>query len=346
MGITRRQAGIGLSAGWFTALVGAEAAAPAPHRIDLHYHPIAPPWIQDESVVKSFGTEVLDIARRWTPAGALAEMDRNGVATVICSVSNPGIWFGNVAQSRRLARACNDYSAQLAQDHPGRFGLFAAIPLPDTEGSLAEIDYAYDVLKADGIGVFSSYDSKWLADPAFAPVMQALNRRKAVLYVHPAAPSCCRRLVPGIPASLVEYPADTTRTMFQWIKARASDQYPDLRLVFAHSGSFFMGGLGRWQFLSDAHPEFGLPRSFRQEVARLHFETSSSTDLVAMSALRAYVPNTHILFGTDSPFIGPMKPGIDELQKIGLPQADLLAIERDNALALLGRQPLTSKAAQ
>ena len=340
----------------FLTAVGAAStllAAPAwleaqsrPYRIDVHYHPIAPGWIGEDVVAGTMAQEVIGKARAWTPQRALEEMDRNRVATAVCSVANPGIWFGDVEQSRRLARTCNDFSARLMADYPGRFGLFAALPLPDIEGSLAELAYALDVLKADGIGLFSSYGDRWLADPMFQPIFAELNRRKAVIYVHPMAPTCCRHLVPDVPASLLEYPMDTTRTILQWILTKSTARYPDLRLIFSHDGGYIMGGLGRLQLLADTQESMRtmMPQSFSAEVAKFYYENSSSADAVTMAALRAYVPLSHILLGTDSPFIGPMAPNIAQLQKLGLSPPELIGIERGNALALMPRLALSRPA--
>lgn len=306
-----------------------------PYRIDVHYHHMTPEWLNDPDVGKTMASQVIDKARQWSPARALEEMDRNDIATAVCSVANPGIWFGNATQGRRLARACNEYAARMMHDHPGRFALFAALPLPDIDGSLQELAYALDVLEAKGIGLFTSYGDQWLADPVFAPVFSELNRRKAVVYVHPMAPFCCRNLMAGIPAALLEYPIDTTRTIAQWIITGSSALYPDLRLIFSHAGGLLMAGLGRLRILAETQPEMRLPHDFPGEVAKLYYEISSSADPVTLTALRSYVPTSHILLGTDSPFIGSMKPNLDQLSKVHLSRKDRAGIERRNALALM-----------
>jgi predicted TIM-barrel fold metal-dependent hydrolase len=307
-----------------------------PYRIDVHYHHIAPAWIVEDIVARSLPPLVIKQAREWTPAHALEEMDRNMVEAAVCSVSNPGVWFGDVSQGRRLARACNEYAAQMSRDNPGRFGSFAALPLPDTDGSLDEISHAFDVLKADGVGLFTSYGDKWLADPAFSPVFDELNRRNAVVYVHPIAPACCRSLIPGMPAAVIEYPIDTTRAILQWIMTKSTERYPNIRIIFSHAGGLIVGGVGRLMILIETQPPLRekMPENLRDEIGKLYYEISSSSDPVTMTALRALVPNSRILLGTDSPF-GPMSPTIDQLQTLGLSRVDLTAIERDNALALM-----------
>jgi 6-methylsalicylate decarboxylase len=178
-----------------------------PHRIDTHHH-IAPP-----KYVAEFKSELQPPVIAWSVSKSLEDMDRSGVATAITSVTTPGRAFTG-KDGRRVARECNEYAARLVQDHPGRFGIFLALPLTDLEGSLHEIEFGFDELKADGVSLFTSYGDLWLGDPAFEPVMAELNRRKAVIYTHPDAPNCCRDpLVPEIREPVIEYGTDTTRAI-------------------------------------------------------------------------------------------------------------------------------------
>src|SRR5262245_49333960 len=129
-----------------------------PHRVDTHHHILPPKYIERErdrivAVAPSFAEQMLG----WTPQKSLDVMDAAGVQTAVTSISSPGIWFGDNGAGRDLARDCNEFAARMAQDHKGRFGVFAALPLPDIDGCLREIEYAYGALKVDGIGLLTNY---------------------------------------------------------------------------------------------------------------------------------------------------------------------------------------------
>ena len=132
-------------------------AQSATRLVDTHHHyyprEIIEAW-QGYISRKSEGRLQPNVAN-WVPAASLEEMDKSGVATSILSLASiPGVWFGLDAEGmRRMSRLCNEFAAKMVQDHPGRYGLFASLPMPDVDGSLAEIAYAFDTLKADGVGL-------------------------------------------------------------------------------------------------------------------------------------------------------------------------------------------------
>src|ERR1700722_4395454 len=122
-------------------------------RIDAHHHFSAPGFIAAISARKT-NQRPLEL---WTPEKSIEDMDKSGVATSMISSSEPSVWFGDNEAARKLARECNDYGARLMADHPGRFGLFSTLPLPDVDGSLREIEYSQDQVKADGVCLMTSY---------------------------------------------------------------------------------------------------------------------------------------------------------------------------------------------
>jgi predicted TIM-barrel fold metal-dependent hydrolase len=243
-----------------------------------------------------------------------------------------------VQQSRSLARRCNEYAAQLVRDDPGRFGFFAALPLPDTDGSLREIDHALSTLKADGIGLMTSYDDRWLGDAAFAPVFEELNRRNAVVYVHPTAPACCRSLMPYVPPNLTEFIQDTNRAITSLMFSGSLRRLSGIRFLFSHAGGTIPMLAGRIAEISSRQPELAalVPNGVEYELRRLHYEVANSATRPAIAALMSLIPIAQILFGSDYP-VYPISMTAGGLSKVGLSGADLQAIERDNAMRLLPR---------
>ena len=217
--------------------IGARAQAPAAlpskaYRIDVHHHFSAPGFIAAISARKTNQRPL----EQWTPAKSIEDMDKSGVATSMISTSEPSVWFGDDQAARKLARECNDYGARLMADHSGRFGMFSTLPLPDVDGSLREIEYSQDQLKADGVCLMTSYQGKYPGDPAFEPVMNELNRRKAVVFLHPVKADCCKDLQPELAPGLIELGTETTRAIASVLFDGTAARYPDIRFIFSHGG--------------------------------------------------------------------------------------------------------------
>jgi predicted TIM-barrel fold metal-dependent hydrolase len=308
-------------------------AMPAkPFRIDVHAHLSPPAWIQELEPKKL----ISPLSVQWSVAKHLEDMDQAGVATAILSVTTPGLWFGDNAAGRRLARECNDFAAKLRAEHPGRFGMFTALPLPDIEGALQEIAYGLDTLKTDGVGLFTSYGDKWLGDPAFDPVFAELNRRKAVVYVHPTSANCCRNVLPGVGDQIIEWGTDTTRAITRMVFGGAAARYPDVHMIFSHAGGTMPYLIDRFDWLAKT-PQYAakLPQGFRVEAERFYYDTAQASNNVAMGALKKLIPASHILFGTDYPFRTATEH-VKGLQEAKIFTAkELHGIDRGNATALM-----------
>ncbi len=320
-------------------LLHGEAAQAAPPTgrgwIDLHHHFAPPAWVTEVR-----GKPLLQPANtRWTPEQSIDDMDRGGVAAGVLSITNPGLWFGDPAQSRRLARACNDYGASLVQQHPTRFGLFAALPLPDVDASLTEIAYAFDTLKSDGIGLYTSYGSTWLGDPSFRPVMAELNRRKALVTVHPTAADCCRNLAyaPGVGPGTIEYGTDTTRAILGIAFSGDATRFPDIRFIWSHAGGSAPFLAGRIEGAS-GNARAALPDGFIAAAKRFHYDTAGASNRGALISLRELVAPSQIVFGTDFPSAGSGVPLVKALADTRLfTDMELQAVGRGNAVRLLPR---------
>jgi predicted TIM-barrel fold metal-dependent hydrolase len=309
---------------------------PSNQRIDVHHHFLPPSYIKavEERLLLSHGRQKSSEMTGWSPAADLERMDKAGISCAIGSISIPGVWFGDADFARRTAREWNEYAATVACDHPGRFGFFAVVAPPDTEGSLIEIEYALDVLKADGIALLSNYDGRWLGDAAFRPVLSELNRKKAVVFVHPTL-AFEGRTVPGIRAQILEAPFDTTRTIVSLMLNGAFSNFPDIRFVFAHGGGTIPFLAGRIAALSDAPGALHADEVLAQ-LRRLYFDTALVMNQPSLTALMAFAAPSRILLGTDAPFL-PMNETMEGWRKIELGSDVRERIERDNAAALLRR---------
>jgi predicted TIM-barrel fold metal-dependent hydrolase len=326
--------GLGAATGLGGVPAFAQAPAAAKTRIDVHHHFI--PQFHVDALTQP-GRRAGPPPPKWSPELSLEDMDKSGIATSILSIAQPGVWYGdNVAEARDLARRLNEFATKVVKDHPGRFGLFAAIAPPDVEGSLKEIEYAFDTLKADGIGLLTSYQDKYLGDPSFAPIYEELNRRKAVIYVHPTTPNCCRGLVPGIPPGSIEYATDTTRTIAHLVFSGTASRFPDIRWIFSHSGGTLPFLSGRFVRLAEERKTTHLPNGPLPEFRKFYYELAQGNTPGQIAALVKMVPTSQVMYGTDYPF----RDGAEVNAGIaawGFDPSELKSIERETALTLLPR---------
>ena len=314
------------------AALGATAATaqapPAKSRIDVHHH-FVPPFHAEVMAVRRAGGR----PPKWSVQMSLEEMDKSGIATAVFSLVQPASWFADdVPLSRKLQRECNEFAAKTILDHPGRFGQFATISPPDVEHSLKEIEYSFDTLKADGIGLMTSYGDKYLGDPSYAPIYEELNRRKALVYVHPTTPACCANLVPGIPTSAIEYATDSTRTIAHLVFGGVAEKFPDIRWMFSHSGGTLPFLTGRFIRLAhDRKVADPLP-AFR----KFYYELAQGNTPGQIAALLKMVPISQVLYGTDYPFRLGAEVN-DAIAAYGFGGDDIRSIEREVALKLMPR---------
>src|SRR5712692_10620204 len=297
----------------------AQMATTPPHRVDVHHHHTPPPYLAAITARNIPGP-----VRDWTPEKSIADMDKAGVATAVTSITTPAMRFLDDAGARKLARECNEYTRKLVTDSRGRFGMFAVMPMPHVDATLHEIAFALDTLKADGIGFLTSYGDKWLGDPAFAPVMDELNRRKALVYTHPTTANCCGNLIPDVPESIIEWGTDTTRTIASVVFSGTAARCPDVKIIFSHGG-------GTLPFLTERFTRLPLinktlaprvPNGVEHELKRFYYDTAQAAHPYALASLTRLIPISQIVFGTDYPY---------------RTAGDLMAIDRDNALRLLPR---------
>jgi 6-methylsalicylate decarboxylase len=319
-------------------VIAPAGAVTAPGRIDIHHH-FVPPLFEQSARDRNLLHPML---AGLTIGRSLEEMDRNGVASAVLSIPSPGVWYGNVELAQRIARDANDCAARLVSDHKRRFGMFATLTLPDLDSSLVELAYAYDQLHADGIHMWTNYGDFWLGDSRLAPLLEELNRRKAVVYTHPTTPNCCGHLLPEAPVTMIEYGTDTTRAIASLVFSGTASRYPDIRWIFAHAGGTMPFLLERFLLQADvqAKTQEGarrIPNGVLYELRRLYFDTAQSANPYAMGPLSRLVANAQILFGSDFPYRA-LADNVSGLAQCGLfSSPDLDAIERTNASRLLPR---------
>jgi aminocarboxymuconate-semialdehyde decarboxylase len=241
----------------------------------------------------------------WSRAGALSFLDDAGIDVAVTSISTPGVHTGGDAAAGALARRCNELAAELIRDHPDRFGGFACVPLPDVDAALVELAYALDELRLDGVVLFSNARGVYLGDPVLKPLFDELQRRAAVVFVHPNPSPDPSAHALGLPDSLVDYPADTTRAVAQLHYSNTFARTPDVKYVLSHAGGTVPYLAGRFAVIDEMGviPGAEARASAADTFRRLYWDTALSWSDPVPNMLRDVVGIDHVVFGTDYPYL-------------------------------------------
>jgi predicted TIM-barrel fold metal-dependent hydrolase len=307
-------------------------------RIDVHFHYLSPEY--REKMIDAVGGSPDGFpAPQWSAEAALAMMDRMNIATGMLSVSSPGVHFGNDAKARLLARSVNEFAARTMGEHRGRFGGFASLPLPDVDGALNEITYALDTLKLDGVVMLTNFNGVYLGDKRLDPVFDELNRRTAVVFIHPTSPICWQQSALGYPRPMIEFTFDSTRAVVNLIFSGTTTRCPKVRFIVPHAG-------GTLPFLARRIGMFarglagGTPVAAEEQLRKLYYDLAGSPGSNALAPLLEMTERSHILYGSDYVHTpeAVVSAHLAELLSSKLLSAeDFRAIARGNALRLFPR---------
>ena len=314
-------------------------------RVDVHSHYLPDPYraaLVEDGIVHVDGGMPLP---QWSPDAHLAMMDQNGIATSMLSISSPGLHLFERSKAIRVARAANQAGAELVRARPDKFGLFAALPLPDVDAAIAEVAHAYDTLHVDGVTLETNINGHYLGDPRFLPLFDALEQRCAVVFLHPTSPECLAEIGMGLPGPAIEFPFDTARSVVNLIYAGVLRKRPNIRLILSHAGGALPILMGRIASFSQAplfspRPENGATEVL-EEVKRLYYDLAVSASPLNFQALVHISEISHILFGSDFPFAPPPAiaangAAIDKILS-GLSPIERRMVNHDNAVTLFPR---------
>lgn len=290
----------------------AHAAPAKTGRIDVHAHYLPTKYRSALAAAGHSKPSGMPGIPTWSVSQQIEMMDRNGIEASIISISAPGLHFGDDAAARDLARHVNEEGAKAMQAVPARFGLFASLPLPDIDGSLKELDHAFDVLHADGIVVESNHNGVYLGDRRLDPVFAELDRRRAKLFIHPTNPHCpcCQgqdaaSLPPiGYPFPMIEFMFETTRAVFNLILSGTLARYPNIQIIVPHAGATIPVLADRVAGLS---PALGLPEKldvprFYETLRRLYYDLAGFPLPRQLLPLLEIADPKRIMYGSDWPY--------------------------------------------
>jgi predicted TIM-barrel fold metal-dependent hydrolase len=271
--------------------------------IDTHHH-MLPEFFFEATNEKANPVGGLK-PQPWTIENSLAFMDELEIDVAVTSISTPGIQLPDRHASRKLARKCNDFAAMLVSKHPRRFGALASVPMPNVDDAIEEICYALDVLKLDGVVLFTNSQGIYLGDQRMKPLFKELQRRKTTVFIHPnASPDAVAHEL-GLTDNLIDFPGDTTRAIAQLHYGGTFAETPDVKYVFSHAGGTAPYLAGRFAIVDEMKimGDSSVTGTAAETFRRLYWDTALAWSDPVINHLRHIAGIDKIAFGTDFPYI-------------------------------------------
>jgi predicted TIM-barrel fold metal-dependent hydrolase len=273
--------------------------ASAQQLIDVHAHFVTD---QYRDAAKAAGHQQPDGMPgwpSWDAATHLDLMDQWGTGTAMLSISSPGTHFGDDKAARALAREVNEFGAATAQAHPGRFGHFASLPLPDVHGALSEARHALDVLGSDGVTTETNAEGRYLGDSAFDPLWRELDERGTVVFVHPTSPPCYEAVSLGRPRPMLEFIFDSARTASDLVFSGVLSRHPNIQWIFTHGGGALPLLAGRMELFRTVFGVGPDEASAQQQMRQLWFDMAGTPFPNQIPTLVDAFGSDHLLYGSD-----------------------------------------------
>jgi predicted TIM-barrel fold metal-dependent hydrolase len=276
----------------------------SPPAVDVHAHYLPPSYRKALERAGIAHPDGFPFVPAWSAGSAVQLMDDVGITLALLSISSPGLTFAAGSERPALARTVNEEGADAVRDHPRRLGLLASLPLPDVDAALEEIAHAGDVLNADGFILMTNYDGVYLGDERLEPVMHELDRRQALVALHPTAPPGVDAVALGRPTPLIEFIFDTTRAVVNLIVTGTLNRHPHLNVIVPHVGSALpsiadrVSGYAKLPFSHEPFQDVDVDAA----LARLYYDLAGTPLPHGLQGLLRIAPADHLLYGSDTPF--------------------------------------------
>jgi predicted TIM-barrel fold metal-dependent hydrolase len=275
---------------------------------------------------------------RWHVDEHLRMMDRNGIRKSILSISSPGVHFGDDRSARTLAAEMNDVAAEIAATRPDRFGFFASLPMPDMEGALHELPRALDELAADGVILMTNSNGRYLGDERLTPLLAELDRRRAVVALHPTSTPHHEVVDLDRPRPMLEFLFDTARTVVDYMLSGQANRYPNLKLLIPHAAGVLPLLAERVELFRTVAGEPADRHTFAEFLASCYFDLAGPPRQGQLDALATIAPTDHVLYGSDYAWSRAelVEDALSKLDRLAGPAAAWRTVTTANAKSLLG----------